>query len=125
MVEHKVRRSISKMRVVGGMLKLKSVLEKLQKNLLLCRHKTSSSYYGDYEDVKEGHFVVIAEHGEGPKRFVVPLKFLNNSRFLRLLEEAAEEYGFDQRGALAIPCRPSELEMILAQQWDKEIRERF
>jgi len=121
-----VRSSSRKIRAVGGILKLKGVLEKLQKSILLRRHK-SSSYGGDYEelgdyrkcvaeDVKEGHFVVIAKDiGEEAKRLVVPLSSLKNPTFLRLLEDAAEEYGFDQH-ALTIPCRPSELEMLLARQ---------
>ncbi|QCD88142.1 auxin-induced protein 15A-like [Vigna unguiculata] len=113
-----VRTSSSrKIRVVGGILKLKGVLEKLQKSVLLRRHK-SGSCGRDYEevgDVKEGHFVVIAKDNEEAKRLVVPLSFLKNSTFLKLLEEAAEEYGFDQHGALTIPCRPSELEMLLNQ----------
>ncbi|TKY67179.1 Auxin-responsive protein SAUR32 [Spatholobus suberectus] len=123
-------KSSSKKRVVGGILKFKSVLEKLQKSLVLRRHKSSSSCYeeGDDttcvpEDVKEGHFVVIAKDKEEAKRrFVVPLSCLNNPTFFRLLEEAAEEYGFDQHGALTIPCRPSELEMLLSQQWKERGR---
>ncbi|KAK7262268.1 hypothetical protein RJT34_29834 [Clitoria ternatea] len=124
-------RSSNKKKVLGGIMKLKIVLEKLQKSLVLRRNKSSStdSYYGVYheegadnhtsycvpEDVKEGHFAVIAyEDGEEPKRFVVPLSCLNNPTFLRLLEQAEEEYGFDQDGALTIPCRPTELEMLLA-----------
>lgn len=116
-------RSSSIKRAVGGILKFKVVLENLQKIFLLSRHESSLSYYEDYEDdatfvpedVKEGHFVVIAKDEEGQKRFVVPLSYLNNPRFLRLLEHAAEEYGFHQHGALTIPCRASELEMLLAQ----------
>ncbi|KAG4979872.1 hypothetical protein JHK85_033830 [Glycine max] len=111
-------RSSSKRRVLDGVLKLKSVFEKLQKSLLLRRNKSSSSYYGDYDTtacVLEGHFAVIAEHEkETIKRFLVPLSYLRNSTFLGLLEQAAEEYGFDQHGALTIPCRPSELESIRA-----------
>ncbi|KAJ1384057.1 Small auxin-up RNA [Sesbania bispinosa] len=120
MAEIRVR---SKKKVVGGILKLKIVLEKLQKTLLLGRNKLSScggttSVPGD---VKEGHFAVIAQDGEEPpKRFAVPLRSLSNTTFLTLLEQAAEEYGFDQDGALTIPCRPSELEMLLAQLWQEE-----
>ncbi|RDX73087.1 hypothetical protein CR513_47351, partial [Mucuna pruriens] len=121
-------RSGSIKRVVGGILKFKVVLGKLQKSLLVRTHKPSWSYCKDYceerddtrsvpEDVKEGHFAVIAEHGEGPKRFVVPLSCLNNPTFLRLLEQAAEEYGLNQHGALIIPCRPCQLETLLAHQW--------
>ncbi|KAI4385475.1 hypothetical protein MLD38_003497 [Melastoma candidum] len=115
--------------------KLKNVVEKIQKSLTL-RGRLSSSFgsssrcswetndcdheefdgegYKDVpEDVKEGHFAVIASQGKEPKRFVIPITYLLNPNFLRLLEEAAEEYGFDHMGALPIPCLPSELEKIL------------
>ncbi|XP_054814345.1 protein SMALL AUXIN UP-REGULATED RNA 16-like [Prosopis cineraria] len=107
----------------GGIVKLKVVVEKLQKKLL--PGMKSSSYRDTYdeeegnescyvpEDVKEGHFAVIAEDGEQPRRFVVPLSCLTHPSFLRLLQEAAEEYGFGQEGALTIPCSPKELERIL------------
>ncbi|KAI9071864.1 hypothetical protein K1719_046183 [Acacia pycnantha] len=101
-----------------GVVKLKVVIEKLQKSLLL--GKRSSGSYDVPEDVKEGHFAVIAEDGEGPKRFVVPLRCLTHPTFLRLLEQAAEEYGFNQEGAISIPCRPSELESILSEPWHEE-----
>ncbi|KAF3956852.1 hypothetical protein ACB098_08G106300 [Castanea mollissima] len=108
----------------NGIVKLKIVVEKLQKSLLLGRK--SNSYHDEYEDVsdtssvpedvKKGHFSVIAVNGDEPKRFVVPLSYLTHPTFLRLLEQAAEEYGFDHEGALTVPCRPSELERILAEQ---------
>ncbi|CAI9097974.1 OLC1v1034501C1 [Oldenlandia corymbosa var. corymbosa] len=65
------------------------------------------------EDVKEGHFAVLAAKTEKPQRFVVELQFLNNPAFLSLLKRAEEEYGFEQKGVLAVPCRPEELEKIL------------
>ncbi|KAL5807349.1 hypothetical protein ACOSQ4_030082 [Xanthoceras sorbifolium] len=67
------------------------------------------------EDVKEGHFVVFAVKGEETQRFVVDLRYLTNPAFLRLLELAKEEYGFKQKGALKVPCRPHELQTILDQ----------
>ncbi|EOY34460.1 hypothetical protein QUC31_018426 [Theobroma cacao] len=100
----------------NGILKFKIVAEKLHKSLSLGR-KWNSAHVP--EDVKEGHFAVVAECGEEPRRFVVPLSYLTHPRFLMLLEQAAEEYGFDREGALAIPCRPSELERILAEQWQE------
>ncbi|MCD7457242.1 hypothetical protein HAX54_034631 [Datura stramonium] len=66
------------------------------------------------EDVKEGHFAVIATDDDELKRFVVPLSCLTHPLFLRLLEQAAEVYGFDHEGALTLPCSPSEMERILA-----------
>ncbi|XP_027349147.1 auxin-responsive protein SAUR32-like [Abrus precatorius] len=65
------------------------------------------------EDVREGHFAVIAMQGEETKRFVVELDYLTDPSFLRLLEEAREEYGFGQKGALVVPCSPQELQKII------------
>ena len=64
-------------------------------------------------DVKKGHFAVTATKGEEPKRFLVELNYLTNPDFLSLLEQAKEEYGFQQEGVLAVPCRPEELQKIL------------
>ncbi|KAF5744743.1 putative SAUR-like auxin-responsive protein family [Tripterygium wilfordii] len=99
----------------NGFVKLKAVAKMLHKSLILGR---KSNYVP--EDVKEGHFAVIAEEGDEPRRFVVPISFLTHPVFLRLLEQAAEEYGFNRDGALTIPCLPSELEKILGEQhWEE------
>ncbi|KAK8544947.1 hypothetical protein V6N13_066260 [Hibiscus sabdariffa] len=97
-----------------GIVKLKVVAEMLQKSLSLPLGKKSPPLVP--EDVKEGHFAVVAECGEEPRRFVLPLSYLTHPGFLMLLEQAAEEYGFDRKGALTIPCTPTELETILADQ---------
>lgn len=103
------------------------VVKKIQKSLLLGKKK---SLFADEceelrgsltnyvpEDVKEGHVAVLAMDGnDQPKRFIVPLNYLTHPTFMRLLEQAAEEYGFDREGALTIPCQPCELEKILAEQ---------
>ncbi|XP_034221491.1 auxin-responsive protein SAUR50-like [Prunus dulcis] len=110
-----------------SIVKLKIVVEKLQRSFSLGRSKSSSnSNFDDSknvpEDVKEGHFAVIAVDGDEPKRFVVALSYLTHPTFLKLLEQAAEEYGFDHDGALMIPCQPIELEKILDedQKWQEE-----
>ncbi|KAK4440704.1 Auxin-responsive protein SAUR50 [Sesamum alatum] len=114
-----------KMKKNGGIVKLKVAVERLQRSLLLgkksCRTDLDElEEIAVPEDVKEGHFAVIAVDDDELKRFVVPLSFLTHPSFLRLLEQAAEEYGFDHDGALTVPCRPSELERILAEQWAEE-----
>ncbi|XP_077221777.1 auxin-responsive protein SAUR21-like [Tasmannia lanceolata] len=95
----------------------KNAVEKMQKSLSKSR-RSSLSEESDFsmgvaKDVKEGHFAVLAIDGSGPKRFVVSLNCLEQPAFLRLLEQAEEEFGFNQEGTLTIPCQPSELESIL------------
>ncbi|KAH0720942.1 hypothetical protein KY289_006278 [Solanum tuberosum] len=65
------------------------------------------------KDVKEGHFVVHAIDDGKQRRFIVALSYLADPGFVRLLEQAEEEFGFEQEGVLAIPCRHSDLEISL------------
>ncbi|PON60310.1 Small auxin-up RNA [Parasponia andersonii] len=74
------------------------------------------------DDVKEGHFAVFAVKGTEKKRFVLKLDYLTSPAFQKLLQQAEEEYGFEQSGALAVPCRPEELQKILGRQAGDESR---
>ncbi|XWS66847.1 hypothetical protein CRYUN_Cryun05aG0236200 [Craigia yunnanensis] len=65
------------------------------------------------DGVKEGFFTVFAVKGKETQRFVIELDHLTNPAFLCLLDQAREEYGFQQNGALSLPCRPHELQEIL------------
>lgn len=65
------------------------------------------------EDVKKGHFVVHTVDGGELRRFVVELSYLGHPGFLKLLEQAEQEFGFKQTGILAIPCRYSDLQSVL------------
>ncbi|KAK3226572.1 hypothetical protein Dsin_006434 [Dipteronia sinensis] len=86
----------------GSIGMLRSIVEKLQTGVPLLKLI-----------MREGHFVVIATKGWEPKRFVIELGYLNHPAFLKLLKQSEEEFGFCQEGALAIPCRPDELQKIL------------
>ncbi|KAF5737532.1 putative calmodulin binding protein [Tripterygium wilfordii] len=106
---------------IRSLVMLKLFIRKLQRVLV---HLASREHDLDEEmdarimipeDVKEGHFAVVAVNGGEPKRFVVELGNLSNPQFLRLLEQAREEYGFCQTGVLALPCQPEELQRILKQ----------
>ncbi|KAJ7976923.1 Auxin-responsive family protein [Quillaja saponaria] len=102
-------------------MKLKLFARKIQRSLSRLsarRHynlNDSNEEVGEVvpDDVREGHFAVFAVKGAEMKRFTVELHYLSNPAFLRLLEEAKEEYGFTQTGALAVPCLPGELQKIL------------
>ncbi|KAK3000559.1 hypothetical protein RJ639_020959 [Escallonia herrerae] len=64
-------------------------------------------------DVKAGHFVVHTVNDGEAKRFIIALNFLAHPGFLKLLDQAEEEFGFKQEGVLTVPCGPSELQRIL------------
>ncbi|XP_050144448.1 protein SMALL AUXIN UP-REGULATED RNA 54-like [Malus sylvestris] len=111
-----------------GLLMLRLVIGKLVHKSLsilasrgpLDHHRRHNDFHEESEvatvvpgDIKEGYFAVFAVKGNEAERFVVKLESLSNPEFLRLLEEAKEEYGFDQKGAFAVPCRPEELRKIL------------
>lgn len=65
------------------------------------------------KEVREGYFTVVTSQGKETQRFVIELDNLTSPSFLSLLEQAQEEYGFEQKGALSPPCRPQELQKIL------------
>ncbi|KAH7691963.1 Small auxin-up RNA protein [Dioscorea alata] len=104
--------------------KLKDAMQALQKSLSFSRGRSGAQpdecmsedeIVVVPEDVKEGHFAVLAVHGERPpKRYVLSLRCLSHPVFLQLLEMASEEFGFSQAGAIAVPCRPCELERIIS-----------
>ncbi|KAJ8754117.1 hypothetical protein K2173_002015 [Erythroxylum novogranatense] len=111
---------------IRSLMVLKHLIRKLQlvRSLMAPRRLTNISDGDSREksevgtivpkDVRKGHFAVVAVQGNGePKRFVLELNYLSNPAFLRLLELAKEEYGFQQRGVLVLPCQPEELEKIL------------
>ncbi|GLU02799.1 hypothetical protein SLE2022_200340 [Rubroshorea leprosula] len=56
-------------------------------------------------DVPKGYLAVYVGMGE-KKRFVVPVYYLNQPSFQKLLSIAEEEFGFNHpMGGLTIPCR--------------------
>ncbi|CAN6441136.1 unnamed protein product [Victoria cruziana] len=52
--------------------------------------------------VPEGHFPVCV--GDEMERFVMSAESLNHPLFAELLRRSAQEYGYDQKGVLRIPC---------------------
>ncbi|QCE06017.1 auxin-induced protein X15-like [Vigna unguiculata] len=90
---------------------LRSFVGKIEKGVSLLVHRRATSVVSD--DVREGYFAVLATKGGESKRFIVGLNFLNDPAFLGLLDQAQEEFGFRQKGALEIPCQPQELQKIL------------
>ncbi|GLJ12929.1 hypothetical protein SUGI_0200690 [Cryptomeria japonica] len=48
------------------------------------------------------------------RRFVVRIRDLNHPLFRMLLDKAEEEFGFEQRGFLVIPCDPKVVQHLLS-----------
>ncbi|XP_073281045.1 auxin-responsive protein SAUR71-like [Primulina huaijiensis] len=61
--------------------------------------------------VPEGHFPVYV--GDEMERFVVSADFLNHPIFVTLLNKSAQEYGYEQKGVLRIPCHVFLFERVL------------
>lgn len=64
-------------------------------------NRKGSSHYSD-DEIPEGCLAVYA--GEERKRFVIPTVYLSHPIFLMLLDKAHEEYGFEQKEGLTVPC---------------------
>ncbi|KAK3226566.1 hypothetical protein Dsin_006428 [Dipteronia sinensis] len=115
-----------------GLMKLKLLINKLQRKLLSASREPfldAVDEGGEIDvegrivpnDVKRGHFAVVAVKGGQPKRFIVEIDNLSNPAFLDLLEQAKEEYGFHQKGVLTVPCRPEELQDVISYKRTKRV----
>ncbi|XP_028787415.1 auxin-responsive protein SAUR15-like, partial [Neltuma alba] len=51
--------------------------------------------------------------GEERKRHVVPTSYLSHPLFKMLLDKAYDEYGFDQKNGLVVPCSVSTFRQVL------------
>ncbi|XP_004507568.1 auxin-induced protein X10A [Cicer arietinum] len=58
--------------------------------------------------------------GKELKRFIIPMDYLKHQAFEVLLQEAENEFGFQQEGVLKIPCQVSMFEKILKVVEDKK-----
>ncbi|KAL6975075.1 Auxin-responsive protein saur72 [Sarracenia purpurea var. burkii] len=61
--------------------------------------------------VPNGHLPVYV--GEEMERFVVSAELLNHPVFVQLLNKSAQEYGYEQKGVLRIPCHVLVFERLL------------
>ncbi|KAJ8422624.1 hypothetical protein Cgig2_026201 [Carnegiea gigantea] len=58
-----------------------------------------------------GFFAVYV--GEERQRFIVPMRFLSHPLFKILLEKAQDEFGFEQKSGLLIPCSVSTFQEVV------------
>ncbi|XP_013637860.1 PREDICTED: vacuolar-processing enzyme delta-isozyme isoform X2 [Brassica oleracea var. oleracea] len=65
----------------------------------------------DQNSVPRGHLAVYV--GDEMQRFVIPTKYLQYPEFKVLMEEVADEFGYEHEGGIHIPCEESVFEEIL------------
>nr|XP_027103521.1 auxin-responsive protein SAUR32-like [Coffea arabica] len=67
----------------------------------------------DLRDIPKGCLAILVGHeGEEQQRFIIPVIYINHPLFMQLLKEAEEEYGFDHKGPLNIPCHVEEFRQV-------------
>lgn len=73
--------------------------------------------FSDHDPVPKGYLAMCV--GKELKRFVIPMAHLSHPAFGVLLQEAEDEFGFEQEGVLKIPCEVALFEKILKAVEDK------
>ncbi|KAJ7951363.1 Auxin-responsive family protein [Quillaja saponaria] len=83
------------------------------------RHPHHHHRYHDHgkkqviRDVPKGCLAIkVGQLGEEQQRFVVPVIYFNHPLFMKLLKEAEEEYGFEQKGTITIPCHVEQFRYV-------------
>ncbi|KAF5188657.1 Auxin-responsive protein [Thalictrum thalictroides] len=62
-------------------------------------------------DVPKGYLAVYV--GPELRRFIIPTSYLSHRVFKVLLEKTEEEFGFDHKGALTIPCETETFKYLI------------
>ncbi|KAL1553161.1 Auxin-responsive protein saur32 [Salvia divinorum] len=63
---------------------------------------------GGRRSTPKGCLAVMVGQGDERQRFVIPVMYVNHPLFTQLLKASEEEYGFDQKGPINIPCHVEE-----------------
>ncbi|KAG8379516.1 hypothetical protein BUALT_Bualt07G0096900 [Buddleja alternifolia] len=96
------------------MRRLSKVADSSQYSLLMSDSRPAQrneSFRKRPGDVLEGHLPVYV--GDEMERFVVSAELLNHPIFVMLLNKSAQEYGYEQKGVLRIPCPVFLFERVL------------
>ncbi|XP_042057556.1 auxin-responsive protein SAUR32-like [Salvia splendens] len=67
---------------------------------------------GGRRGIPRRRVAITVGQGAEQQRFVIPVMYVNHPLFTELLREAEEEYGFDQKGAINIPCHVEEFRQV-------------
>ncbi|KAK9122811.1 hypothetical protein Sjap_012413 [Stephania japonica] len=100
-----VKKLAKKVKVIGSN---KGISQPLDYECLLSdssSSSTSSSCACNNSSTPTGFFAIYV--GEERQRFVVPTSYLSHPVFRMLLEKASDEFGFQQKNGLVVPCSVS------------------
>ncbi|KAL1329291.1 hypothetical protein HN51_046417 [Arachis hypogaea] len=86
------------------------LLQHGEKNNNNINNNSSNKVFKDV--IPKGFMAIKVGQGEEQQRFVVPVIYFNHPLFMQLLKEAEEEYGFDQKGTITIPCHVEEFRNV-------------
>ncbi|CAN8253961.1 unnamed protein product [Cochlearia groenlandica] len=76
-------------------------------------HRSKNNNKQGIKDVPKGYLAIkVGSKEEEQQRFVVPVLYFNHPLFMQLLKEAEEEYGFEQKGTITIPCHVEEFNYV-------------
>lgn len=66
------------------------------------------------QDVPKGCISIMVGHegDEELQKFVIPVIYINHPLFMELLKAAEDEYGFDQKGPITLPCYVDEFRTV-------------
>ncbi|GLJ44453.1 hypothetical protein SUGI_0932670 [Cryptomeria japonica] len=65
-----------------------------------------------HKNVPKGCLALCVGQRQEQQRCVIPVEYINHPLFQKLLEEAEEEYGFEHKGRIAIPCNVSHFQYV-------------
>ncbi|XP_059628972.1 auxin-responsive protein SAUR32-like [Cornus florida] len=75
-------------------------------------HPNDNNNHDHHQDIPKGCVAIMVGQGEEQQRIIIPVGYINHPLFMQLLKEAEEEYGFDQKGTINIPCHLEEFRYV-------------
>ncbi|XAR52162.1 hypothetical protein NMG60_11020086 [Bertholletia excelsa] len=66
----------------------------------------------EMKEIPKGCLAIMVGHEGEQQRFIIPVIYINHPLFMQLLKDAEEEYGFEQKGPISIPCHVEEFRQI-------------
>ncbi|XP_030475113.2 auxin-responsive protein SAUR50-like [Syzygium oleosum] len=110
-VSHIMGKKIVSLKKLANMAKERARSADQEVGLLRERYGEECSPSSPSSTTPLGCFPVYV--GEGRQRFLVPTGFLSHPLFKMLLEKASDEFGFEQRNGLTVPCSVSVFQEVL------------